>query len=148
MNDSTAEQLASLPRLERARVALALAQEALLHMKGWWPECEAACQVVCAIEDWVEAPSVERLEDVERAALELMHVPLGAPVGIYGPEENAAYEQHAFSVGESVAFVLLAVEELHPKQSADESFATFCDALQVYPGLRARLSSHLARAAS
>lgn len=117
-------------------------------MPAWWSEHEVACQVVAAIEDWLEAPSVERLEAVERAALELMHVPLGAPVGVYGPEENAEYERHASLVGEPISFVLLAVEELHPKQPADESFATFSDALQVYPGLRARLTAHLARAAS
>jgi hypothetical protein len=148
MNDLTADQLASLPRLERARAALALAEEAVLSMPAWWPERDVARRVAWAIEDWIEAPSVERLEAVERAALELQEVPLGAPVGVYGAADHAAYEERVEESGEAVAFVLLAVEELRPQQPADESFATFSDALQVYPGLRARITSTLAPAAS
>lgn len=145
MNDRTPEQLAALPRLDRALVALALVEEAIRSMQAWWPERELACEVASAIEDWVEAPSPERLEAVERAALELQGCPLGAPVGVYGPAEEAAYERRIDEPGEPVAFVLLAVEELHPRQTEDESFATFADAMQVYPGLRARIAEHLAR---
>lgn len=148
MNDSTPEQLAALPRLDRARVALALVEEALLCMRPWWPERSLADAVACAIEDWIEAPSPEQLEAVERAALELQECPLGAPVGVHGAADHAAYEERIEGPGEAVAFVLLAVEELRPQQPADESFATFADALQVYPGLRARITSTLARAAS